>query len=244
LRCLHAGLGHDGRRHDHRGDAKRARIENTWRDGSTTTIVPAVPNARRSPITRRSDRWLRQHRHTRSRQLPRAGGRSATAASMASVAAYWGSVLQSNVDIVASVSMPQIAADCSNRPPYYGAAPRRTMRSRMSPTHRTQTPSTRQRWRTRSPVSISSLTTNITITLNEGADHGCEAPWSGWWYGTDAGTAAEQPHPHVRRDVARVRPRPRLRPLYNVATGASPSSGQPIWGWYLYDVSAGKHGRT
>jgi hypothetical protein len=150
-------------------------------------------------------------------------------------------VLQSNVDIVASVSMPQIAADCSNRPPYYGgAAPHYALSNVANAPHANAL----------YPAALANALAgfdlqpdyeDITITLNEGADHGCEAPWSGWWYGTDAGT----PPPSSRIPMFVVMLHEfghglGFGPLYNVATGASPSSGQPIWGWYLYDVSAGK----
>lgn len=157
------------------------------------------------------------------------------------VAAYWGSLLQSNVGIVADVSMPQIQPDCSNRPPYYGAAGARYLVSNFANVPHADTLYPAALANALAGFDLQPAEADITVLINEGADHGCEGTWAGWWYGT----TATMPIPDDRIAMVALMLHEFGHGLgfasnYNTSTGEAPGNKQPIWGHYLYDVTFGK----
>lgn len=227
-------------------DAQQARIEHGRRDGHPiTTITPAVAGGATFTFVYPAD----PSDGFASTAAPAAGAGCAAGETLgdcrkrtlAAVAAYWGSVLQSSVSIEANVSMPQVLPDCSNRPPYYGgAAPQYTISNFASAPHAN----------TAYPAALANAIAGVDLrpglsdvfaVLNEGADHGCEGTWAGWWYGTDASTPI--PEDRIPMFVTMLHEFGHALGFvsgYDVSTGQSSGDIPPIWGWYLYDVTAGK----
>jgi len=228
-------------------DAQHARVERSERNGQPVAdIIPAVPDGATFTYLYSSD----PTDGFNSTATPAAGAGCNDGETLGAcrkrtlefVAAYWGSLLQSNVPIVANVSMPQVIADCSNRPPYYGAAGPTYMTANVpnAPSPDILYPAALANALAGFDLSPSSY--DIVVLLNEGADHGCEGGWAGWWYGTDAGVAI----PENRISMFAVMLHEFGHGLgfmsgYDAATGQSPVAGQtPIWGYYLYDAGTGK----
>lgn len=227
-------------------DAGRARVDNGWRDGHpVTTIVPAVPGGAAFTFIYPAD----PNDGFASTAAPAAGAGCDAGESLgdcrkrtlAFVAAYWGSLLQSNVAIVASVAMPPVLGDCGNRPPYYGAAAARytTWNFANAPHANTAYPAALAN--ALAGADLQPGTEDIVVVLNEGADHGCEGTWAGWWYGTEATTPIPGDRiPMVATMLHEFGHGLGFASGYDVATGQSSANIPPIWGWYLYDIAAGK----
>jgi len=228
-------------------DARHARVERGERDGRPVAdIISAVPGGATFTYLYSSD----PTDGFNSTAAPAADSGCNAGETLGTcrrralefVAAYWGSLLQSNVPIVANVSMPQVAADCGNRPPYYGAAGPGYLIASVPDAPNADTLYPAALANALAGVDLVPSSNDIVVLLNEGADHGCEGTWAGWWYGTAAAT----PIPENRISMFAVMLHEFGHGLgfmagYDTATGQSPVAGQtPIWGYYLYDVSAGK----
>jgi hypothetical protein len=160
---------------------------------------------------------------------------------LAFVAAYWGSLLQSSVPIVADVSMP-VVIDCASRPPYYGAAGPNYERWDFPNAPHPGTAYTGALANALAGQDLAPSSSEMQVMLNEGADHGCEGSWAGWWYGTDA----DAPMPEDRLPFVTVMLHEfahalGFQPGYLGTDGSPHYDGiTPAWGYYLYDTGIGK----
>lgn len=227
-------------------DALQARLQNSVRgDGrAVTAIVPAAPGGATFTFLYAAD----PSDGFNSSAAPAAGAGcradetlgACRKRTLAFVAAYWGSLLQSDVPIQVDISMPVVAADCSNRPPYYGAAAPRYQTSNFPNAPHRNTGYVAALANAFARQDLRPDLGDIVVVLNEGADHGCEGSWAGWWYDTDDAV----PIPENRLGLVAIMLHEFGHGLgfqsgYDANTGQF-SGDTPIWGYYLYDVTAAK----
>ena len=227
-------------------EAGQARIENGWQDGhAITTIVPAVPGGAVFTFIYAAN----PNDGFASTAAPAAGAGCNAGETLGEcrkraltfVAAYWGSVLQSNVPITVDISMPQIAGDCSNRPWYLGRALISNVEYDFAGAPHADTVYVPALANALAGSDLSPSQSDFSASINEGADHGCESPWAGWWYGTDADVTI----PFDRMSITSTMLHEFGHGLgflsnYSGVSGGSTLGMTPNWGYYLYDVGTHK----
>lgn len=160
---------------------------------------------------------------------------------LAFVAAYWGSLLQSSVPIAADVSMP-VVLDCASRPPWYGAAGPLYERWDFPNAPHPATAYSGALANALAGVDLGPQTSEMQVMLNEGADHGCEGGWAGWWYGTDADAPMPEDRlPFVTLMLHEFAHALGFQPGYSGVDGSPHFPGiTPVFGYHLYDTDIGK----